>query len=388
MITRRTALMTAAVAAAAPTVLSKAATASDESMTPAGASVDLSNLPRKKVKLVSPPFVHEHDQVAKGPPSVVEFEMLIVEKEHEIDEYGTMLQGMTFEGTIPGPLMVVHEGDYVELTLINPPENQMQHNIDFHSATGGLGGGALTLVNPGEKTVLRFKADRPGTFVYHCAPGGPMIPWHVVSGMSGAIMILPRDGLKDENEKPVSYDKVFYIGENDFYIPKDESGDFKRFEDIGSSYGDTLEVMNGLIPTHVVFNGKVGALTGENALKASVGDNVLIVHSQANRDTRPHLIGGHGDLVWETGKFNNPPQRDNETWFIRGGSAGAALYKFKQPGVYAYVNHNLIEAVSLGATAHFIVEGDWNNDLMAQVLPPSPLERDVTSAYKSKKALP
>ena len=63
--------------------------------------------------------------------------------------------------------------------------------------------------------------------------------------------------------------------------------------------------MRTLIPTHVVFNGKAGALTGENAMKAKVGETVLIVHSQANRDTRPHLIGGHGDYVWETGKFSN-----------------------------------------------------------------------------------
>ena len=36
---------------------------------------------------------------------------------------------------------------------------------------------------------------------------------------------------------------------------------------------------------------------------ALVGETVLIIHSQANRDTRPHLIGGHGDHVWATGKF-------------------------------------------------------------------------------------
>jgi len=35
-------------------------------------------------------------------------------------------------------------------------------------------------------------------------------------------------------------------------------------------------------------------------------------HSQANRDTRPHLIGGNGDLVWEAGKFSNPPERDRD----------------------------------------------------------------------------
>jgi nitrite reductase (NO-forming) len=131
--------------------------------------------------------------------------------------------------------------------------------------------------------------------------------------------------------------------------------------------------MRGLVPTHVVFNGKVGALTGDNALKANVGETVLFVHSQANRDTRPHLIGGHGDHVWELGKFHNPPAKDLETWFIRGGSAGAALYTFRQPGVYAYVNHNLIEAAELGATAHIMVEGEWDNDLMAQVSAPGPI---------------
>ena len=66
---------------------------------------------------------------------------------------------------------------------------------------------------------------------------------------------------------------------------------------------------------------------------------------------------------------------DLETWFIRGGSAGAMIYTFEQPGIYAYVNHNLIEAVLLGATAHVVVEGEWNDDLMMQVAKP----RDIQS---------
>jgi nitrite reductase (NO-forming) len=198
-----------------------------------------------------------------------------------------------------------------------------------------------------------------------------MIPWHVVSGMSGAVMVLPRDGLKDESGKPLRYDRIYYIGENDFYIPRDEQGRFKKYESAGDAYDDTVKVMRGLIPTHVVFNGGVGSLTGEKAMKAKVGETVLIVHSQANRDTRPHIIGGHGDYVWEQGKFSNPPAKDLETWFVRGGSAAAALYRFRQPGVYAYVNHNLIEAVELGATAHFTVDGEWNDDLMTQVAAPS-----------------
>jgi len=75
--------------------------------------------------------------------------------------------------------------------------------------------------------------------------------------------------------------------------------------------------------------------------------------------------------VWETGGFNDAPATDLETWFIRGGSAGAAIYTFKQPGTYAYVTHNLIEAVLLGGLGHVKVEGEWDDNLMKQVLAPT-----------------
>ena len=377
-VTRRTLLAGAAFAGVLGTVLVATPAAAQEEA-PEGAAAkpgkvpDMSHLKREKVTLAAPPFVHDHEQVATGGPKVVEFTLTIEEKELVIDDYGTTIQAMTYNGTNPGPLMVVHQDDYVELTLINPDTNMLQHNIDFHAATGALGGGALTLINPGEQVKLRFRATRPGVFVYHCAPGGPMIPWHVVSGMNGAIMVLPRDGLKDKDGNLLTYDRVYYVGEQDFYVPRDEEGNFKSYESAGDGYDDMVKVMRGLIPSHVVFNGAVGALTGDNALTAKVGERVLILHSQANRDTRPHLIGGHGDYVWQEGKFNNAPDVDLETWFIAGGSAGAALYTFLQPGLYAYVNHNLIEAVELGATAHFKVEGDWNDDLMIQVAAPGPV---------------
>lgn len=372
MITRRTALIGTAMA----TLMAVVPVLADEAANPTLNALDLpdqtANLERVQATLVAPPAVMDHDRVALGAPKIVEFTMTIEEKTVVVDDQGTTFQAMTFNGTMPGPTMVVHEGDYVELTLVNLETNEMPHNIDFHAATGALGGAALTLINPGEQATLRFKATRTGTFVYHCAPPG-MVPWHVVSGMSGTLMVLPREGLKDERGNPVAYDTAYTIGEFDLYIPKDENGNYKTYESLGESYADTLEVMRGLIPTHVVFNGAKNALTGENAMTAKVGERVMFIHSVANRDTRPHLIGGHGDLVWETGKFANPPERDLETWFVRGGSAAVAIYEFLQPGIYAYVNHNLIEAAELGATGHVKVEGQWNNDLMMQVSAPAPI---------------
>lgn len=332
---------------------------------------DLTGYTRVRQELVQPPFAPEHEQVATGDPKIIEVTMDIEEKLMVVDEdTGASIWALTYNGSVPGPLIIAHVGDYVELTLRNPASNAMEHNIDFHASTGALGGGGLTHVFPGEETVLRWKAIKPGVFTYHCAPGGAMIPYHVTHGMNGTMMVLPRDGLKDKDGNQLTYDKLVYVGEQDYYLPRDENGEFKSYEAAGDDYADSVDAMRTLVPTHSVFNGAVGALTGDGAIKAKVGETVLMVHNQANRDTRPHLIGGHGDFVWENGSFGDAPQTGLETWFIRGGSSGAAMYTFKQPGVYAYVNHNLIEAALLGATAHFVVEGEWDNSLMEQVVAP------------------
>lgn len=375
-LSRRTILAGVAATTAAGAVIGATRVAVAEADTAPAATApaaDLANLPRIKVDLVAPPFVHAHEQVATGGPAIYEFKMTVREKPLVIDADGTTIQGMTYEGTVPGPMMVVHQDDYVELTLASDENNVLQHNIDLHAATGGAGGGALTLINPGEQVKMRFKATKPGAFLYHCAPGGEMIPYHVCSGMSGVIMVLPRDGLKDGQGRPLTYDRLYYVGEQDFYVPRGKDGKYKTYADAGEQYVDAVEVMKTLTPTHVVFNGAVGALTGDKAMKAKVGENVLVVHSTPNRDTRPHIIGGHGDYVWESGKFENAPSLGLETWKVAGGSAAAAMYRFLQPGVFAYVNHNLIEAIYLGATAQFKVEGKWNDDLMALIEKPGPI---------------
>jgi nitrite reductase (NO-forming) len=365
LLTRRGLLAATAVTAAA--TLGTAEAVADDAKT------DISKLPRVKQKMVAPPFLPEHEQVVTGGPKIVEVTFTIEEKKIVIDNDGTEIWAFAYDGSVPGPMIVVHEGDYVELTLKNLATNAMEHNIDFHASTGALGGGALTKILPGEQTVLRWKAIKQGVFVYHCAPGDVMIPYHVVHGMNGAVMVLPRDGIKDGKGNPLKYDRAYFIGEQDFYIPRDETGSYKKYETAGEDLSESLDVMRTLLPTHVVFNGKAGALTGENALKAKVGETVLFIHAQANRDSRPHLIGGHGDFVWDTGSFADVPATGLETWFIRGGSAGAMMYKFRQPGIYAYVNHNLIEAVMLGATAHVKVDGEWNDDLMMQVKKAEPI---------------
>jgi nitrite reductase (NO-forming) len=54
------------------------------------------NLPRQSVELVAPPFVHGHEQATSQRPKIIEFRLVVEEKEVVIDEQGTKLQAMTF----------------------------------------------------------------------------------------------------------------------------------------------------------------------------------------------------------------------------------------------------------------------------------------------------
>ena len=47
------------------------------------------NLPRQKIELVAPPFVHKHQQVDKDGPKIVEFTLTVVEKQIVLDDEGT-----------------------------------------------------------------------------------------------------------------------------------------------------------------------------------------------------------------------------------------------------------------------------------------------------------
>lgn len=334
---------------------------------------DGDNLPRITQEMVAPPMLPKFDQVDKDGPKIVQVTFVVQEKKIEVAP-GDSLWAFTYNGTIPGPMIVVHQNDFVELTLKNPATNTQTHNIDFHASTGAMGGGDISLVNPGQQVIFRFRATRAGVFIYHCAPGGAMVPIHVVSGMNGAIMVLPREGLKDENDNPVTFDKAYYIAEQDFYLPKDKDGKTKNIATPQESIQEIGESIKTLKPTNIVFNGHQGALLGKNALTANVGDKVLLITSQANRDTRFHLIGGHADLYWPGGKFNNRPYTDFETWAVPAGSAAAVMYRFRQPGTYAFLNHNLIEAFDYGAIAQIKVTGKWDSTLMKEIQKPMPIK--------------
>ena len=333
-------------------------------------------------ELVAPPFLPEHDQVATTPPRIVNIRMEIVEREVEIAP-GVFVWQMAFHNSVPGPVPVVFQWDWVNLTLVNGTTdtinfqrrgaNTSSHNVDFHASTGALGGGGLTNITPGQEVGLLWRAVKAGFFVYHCAPGGERVPYHVVTGGNGALLVLPREGLRDAYGDPVRYDRAFYFGEQDYYVPQNDDGTYMRFANYAAQASPMLEAMRELVPTHIAFNGEYGALTADIRLEAEVGETVLMLHSQANNPSYPHLIGGHGDWVWPYGKFNTPPDEGLESWDVMAGGTAAAVYTFQQSGTYAYLNHNLIKAFLYDAKAFIHASGEWDDDLMTNSFEARPM---------------
>ncbi|MBV8531093.1 MAG: multicopper oxidase domain-containing protein, partial [Candidatus Eremiobacteraeota bacterium] len=105
---------------------------------------------------------------------------------------GLSVMALTYNGVVPGPVLRVRQGDTVVLDYVNEgptPDSIHLHGVhDIPVTMDGVGGISQPLVPPGGHFVYRFKADQPGTFIYHTHDNEAMLD----SGLYGAIIVEPR----------------------------------------------------------------------------------------------------------------------------------------------------------------------------------------------------
>ena len=116
--------------------------------------------------------------------------MTAVETDVIIDGSGEKYAAWTFNGTMPGPVVRVTEGDTVKFTLTNPATNKYPHAMDFHAAEIDFLKN-YRAINAGETISYTFIAKKPGIFFYHC--GAPPMIQHIARGMFGAIIVDPKN---------------------------------------------------------------------------------------------------------------------------------------------------------------------------------------------------
>jgi nitrite reductase (NO-forming) len=259
---------------------------------------------------------------------------------------GTLANGVeyefwTFNGTVPGPMIRIREGDTVELRLRNHAASTQSHSIDLHAVTGPGGGAVATQTKPGQESVLVWKALNPGLYVYHCAT--PHIPTHIANGMYGLILVEPAGGLP-----PV--DAEFYVMQGEFYTQGSR----------GQRGLQRYDAIKGFAarPEYVVFNGRVGALVGAGALRARVGQTVRLYvgNGGPNLVSSFHVIGEIFDRVYPEGAVGSPPMTNVQTTLVPAGGAAIVEFRLQVPGTYTLVDHSIFR-IDQGAAGHLVVTG-------------------------------
>jgi len=265
---------------------------------------------------------------------------------------GIIFNYWTFNNTVPGPLVRVREGDIVEVTIHNKETNLHHHNVDFHAATGPGGGGAVSIVNPGETKVFRFKAMKPGLFVYHCAV--PNMAVHMAHGMYGLILVEPKEGL------PV-VDKEFYVMQGELYT----AGALGR---TGLQIFDAKKMMDG-IPEYVTFNGRPGGLMDK--MQAEVGDRVrmYVGNGGVAHNSSFHIVGEIFDTVYPEASIGGALFHNVQTTNVPAGGATIVEFTVDYPGNYVLVDHALMRTdkgawgilTVTGQADPEIFDGDFEN---------------------------
>jgi nitrite reductase (NO-forming) len=283
---------------------------------------------------------------------------------------GIKYNAMTFNGTIPGPVIAVDQGDTLNVTLRN--DGQTFHSLDFHAGLGpseAVGSGTL---KPGESKTWSLKADEAGAFMYHCGADGLNGVWeHIANGMYGAVVVHPQ------NEKPA---KEFYMTFSELYNTADQ-GPFKGANSTGTfdlvkfiTDQPDLVMTNGMAHKYVPSIGTIAKLElNKNATVFKVKPGELtrwyILNPGPNDGVSFHFISGQIDV--HDGFIKNrygTQLLNDETWWIPPGSASVIESTFPEEGLYVGVDHAMKDVVKgaafavLGAnnsTATDHPEGTW-----------------------------
>jgi nitrite reductase (NO-forming) len=276
---------------------------------------------------------------------------------------GVKYNAMVFNGTIPGPVIAIDQGDTLEVTLRN--DGKLVHSMDFHAGFGADKANSGP-VKPGESKTWTLQGVYSGVFFYHCSADALNGIWeHIANGMYGGIVVHPT------NEQQA---KEFYVAFGEIYNTKDK-GLFQAVNGTGSfdiakfaTDQADLELTNGMAFKYAPAIGQVVKLElNKNAEVFKVKPGELtrwyIVNGGPNDFLSFHIIGGiitvrDGSVG---GNFGTVDQND-ETWTIPPGSASVIESVFPSPGLYVGVTHSLAGVVKGGAFAVLAVDNSTATD--------------------------
>jgi nitrite reductase (NO-forming) len=273
---------------------------------------------------VSPVVVPHHPTYNAAPPAApagpVATITLTVKEVLVSIAPGIAYHAWTFNGTVPGPVLRVRQGQTVHFTLIN--DGTMPHSIDFHAAQTPWNVNYQEIA-PGKRFSFDWKANYPGVFMYHC--GAPTVIYHMANGMYGAIIVDPATGWSPARE--------YVLVQSEFYTNRLQDG----------SYGASPAKLDAATPDYVVFNGYVDQYKDAPLLaKAGQPIRLFIVNAGPSLFSAFHVIGAIFSDAYADG---NPANHTvgNQTVMIPPGGAVMVQLTIPEPGSYPFVTHSFVD---------------------------------------------
>ncbi len=244
----------------------------------------------------------------------------------------TVVAAWTFEGDVPGPIVHTRVGDTVEFTLANDAD--IPHSMDFHAAQINPKE-AFRSVPKGQSVTFTFKPKWAGAFMYHC--GTAPVLMHIASGMYGAIIVQPRNGMPAARE--------FVLVQSEFYLADAANG--VRASD--------YQKMLLTVPDFVVFNGRPDQYI-KAPIHVKVGERVRfwLVNAGPTHPCNFHVVGEQFDTVY----LGAPPAsaiRGVQTWDVAPGGGMCFELLCDVVGEFPFVNHGFGHGQK-GAIGILIVE--------------------------------
>ena len=251
---------------------------------------------------------------------VKEITLTVEDKTLEIAP-GVPYEAWTFNGTVPGPILRVRQGDQVKFTLVN--HGTMEHSIDFHAAQTAWNVN-YQAVKPGAQFTFTWTANYPGVFMYHC--GTPPVIAHIAYGMYGAIIVEPAEGLPPARE--------YALVQGEFYTKLGTAGTYQY---------DGAKAMTAQ-PDYIVFNGYANQYK-DNPLTADPGQliRIWIVNAGPSEFSAFHVIGAIFDKAYPDGNPKNV-QYGRQTITVPPGGGYMVEFKIPDTGLYPFVTHSFADA--------------------------------------------
>lgn len=235
---------------------------------------------------------------------------------------GVTQKRMTYNGSVPGPVLRGQVGDRFEITLVN--DGTMSHSIDFHA--GVLAPDKpMRSISPGQSLQYNFTATRSGIWLYHCSTAPMSV--HLAAGMHGAVIIDPP-GLSQVDHEFVLIQSEIYLG------PEGGSTDEAK--------------VAAKTPDLMAFNGMAFQYK-YRPLQVTAGQRVRfwLMDAGPSLPCTFHVVGGQFDQVFYEGAWTlGGPDQIGSRW--SGGSqalnlgpcqGGFVEFVPPQAGHYTFVTH-------------------------------------------------